>query len=254
MSNISLIDLPVELHHRIFDSLDTLTIIRSVRCVCKQLHESVKSYNRFKLNFDSRTISYATFVCNLVQPSHVISLLLSINHHNQLNIVKLFLSNFNNCQSQRLRSLVLKESNALKIEEIFQQIGNSRLVSLEVGVNVYEPENNIFQIIFPAVIKWKLQRLHLNNLRQITDEISWPIQSTLKQVIIKSCTYLGYRTILSNSSHLKTFVMMNCDMDNIDRTMLSSSSTRSHSVKRQRTSTGILNYLSHSSAFILYFD
>ena len=54
----TLLTLPPEVLHRIFDDLDTQTILLSVTLVCRQLHLIVNTYNRFKL----KTVSREQFV------------------------------------------------------------------------------------------------------------------------------------------------------------------------------------------------
>ncbi|UJR18439.1 hypothetical protein I4U23_005344 [Adineta vaga] len=49
MEQSSLINLPVEVLHRIFDFCDIQTILCTMSCVCKRLHSITNYYNRFKL-------------------------------------------------------------------------------------------------------------------------------------------------------------------------------------------------------------
>lgn len=48
-TSVTLLSLPPEILHRIFDNIDTQTILLSVRSVCRQLYSIVNTYNRFKL-------------------------------------------------------------------------------------------------------------------------------------------------------------------------------------------------------------
>ena len=47
----SLMTLPIELVYRILDSLDTVTILLSVRNVCLRLNEITDSYHPYQVNF-----------------------------------------------------------------------------------------------------------------------------------------------------------------------------------------------------------
>ena len=60
---LSLLTLPVELLYRIFDELDTKTILLSVRNVCIQLYASANTYNRYHLDPSSISKSEFRLVC-----------------------------------------------------------------------------------------------------------------------------------------------------------------------------------------------
>lgn len=77
MSNLLLIDLPVEILHRIFDYLDVHALIEKIRCVCKRLYEVVDSYNHFELKLNSKTKSYLQVISRTVQFPNITSLILS---------------------------------------------------------------------------------------------------------------------------------------------------------------------------------
>jgi hypothetical protein len=249
MSNSPLVNLPVELLHRIFDHLDAYIIVLSVRCVCRQLHAVVNSYNRFQLNFDSTVNSYRLFSSNsnsmrnsnfkivsrLVQPSNVISLMFSGGYADQWYI-DVFLANFNISQFTRLRSLTLHKVNSIEINQFFQHVTTNSLVSLAVNMHEIEDNYTAFSIIFPVMIQTNLQTLRLDNLDYENNRIAWPIQSTLEHLTIRDCSYDQYRIILCNSLRLRTLVIMNCTVNNTDQTVSSYAVTTSNSAKRQRTS------------------
>ena len=51
MADTSLLTLPVEIVHRIFDHCDVQNLL-SIRCVCKRLYILASAYDRFKLIFN----------------------------------------------------------------------------------------------------------------------------------------------------------------------------------------------------------
>lgn len=249
MSNCSILDLPIEVIHRILDDLDALTIISSVRCVCKQLNLTVKSYDRLKLQFQSVKTYNFKMISDFVKPSNVISMELYMNSCYQKDFIQLILSNFNVHEFVRLRSLVLYQLNIVEMEELLKNIKSNRLLSLVVNFNGKEAVK-VLSIVYPIIIQTNLRKLHMN-LDCKNEEILWPIQSTLEEVTIHDCSYQEYYTILSNSFRLKKIVMKNCITKNIDQTSLSLSASSSNSAKRQRTSknyTGIV-----PSIIILFF-
>ena len=78
MSSVSLLDVPPEILHRIFDHLDTPTLVRSLRCVCNRFYDIVNTYNRFDL--DSTLLSKLQFECaiHVIRPVNIVSLIVSI--------------------------------------------------------------------------------------------------------------------------------------------------------------------------------
>ena len=200
MSNSSLACLPVELLHRICDHLDAHTIVLSIRSVCRQLHAVVNSYNRFQLKFGSTVNSGSNressfkIISHLIQSFNVVSLIFySGNEPRWFN--HFFLTDFDITQFTRLRSLTFH------------------------GVSCNT--NEALSVIFPVVVQTNLQRLRLNDLNYTTNQIAWPLQSTLEQLTIRDCSYQQYRVILCNSLRLRTFVIRNCIMDNNDQTVSS---------------------------------
>lgn len=235
MSNLSLDSLPVEILHRIFDQLDVYTIIGSIRCVCTQLHAIVNAYDRFKLDFISTKKSYLKVISRLIEPSNIISLVLSSGYSHQ-GYIELFLVNFNISQFTRLRSLTLDQVNNIEMNQILQHVTDNSLVSLAVDTRERE-KKTVFSIIISVVIhQTNLQNLYLNNVDYTTIKISWPNQSKLEQLTIRDCTYQGYGIILGNLHCLKTLVIRNCIMDNTDQMVSSYSATTSNSAKKQSTS------------------
>jgi hypothetical protein len=106
MSTISLLDLPVEIVHYICDYLDILVIRRSFRYVCKQLYAIISTYDRYKLNITSMSVSELRSISHLIQPTSIISLILS-NEYMSANKFELFRSNFDIRGFIRLHSLTL---------------------------------------------------------------------------------------------------------------------------------------------------
>jgi hypothetical protein len=170
--------------------------------------------------------------------------------------IEFFLANFNINQFTRLRSLTLYKVNNIEMNQFFQHVATSSLVSLTVNTRERE-DNTVFSIIFSVDIQNNLQKLSLNNLDYTTNEIAWPIQSTLEQLKIRDCTYHQYRNILCNSLRLRTRVMKNSIMNNTDETVSSYAVTTPDSVKRQRTSiefTGTELNMVHRGALFVYFS
>lgn len=103
---ISLLDLPVEMLHCICDHLDILTILRSFRYVCKQVYNFIKTYNRYKLNIISMSISDLKFISHQIQSESIISLVISCQYK-EPHPFDFFRCIFDMGQFTRLHSLIL---------------------------------------------------------------------------------------------------------------------------------------------------
>lgn len=69
--------MPVEITHRIFDSLDGRAVLMSLRHVCQWLRANVDTYRRFEL--DLTTLSKRQFhqLLTRVHPQHITTLTLN---------------------------------------------------------------------------------------------------------------------------------------------------------------------------------
>jgi hypothetical protein len=109
MLNASLLTLPTELHHRIFDYLDVQTVIRSVRCVCRQLHATVNAYNRLQLNLTSMIKPDLKLLRRVIRPENVISITFSDGDRATSGEIDLFFSNVDVHRFTQLRSLTFHQ-------------------------------------------------------------------------------------------------------------------------------------------------
>ena len=78
----------------IFRYLDTPTIVRSFRKVCKQFYTIVPLYDRFKFDFKSILESDFHLLCNFIQAKNVESLTLSDDDDETPGQIGYFLSIF----------------------------------------------------------------------------------------------------------------------------------------------------------------
>lgn len=108
MSQKSLLDLPVEVLHLICDRLDILTIVHSVRYICKHLYAVIDSYNRYTIDITSVSTSALQYLSAQIRPESVNSLIFSTDYRNG-DQHKLFCSLFDITRFTRLQSLALSD-------------------------------------------------------------------------------------------------------------------------------------------------
>ena len=126
MSIISLLDLPVEMLHLICDHLDVLTILRSLRYVCKHLHAVIDNYNRYTIDIRSTRISTFRYICAQIQSENIKSVIFS-NDYRHMDRISLFFSIFDMSQFTRLHSLILTNVDESNRSKIFQLITSAQV-------------------------------------------------------------------------------------------------------------------------------
>ncbi|CAF1466687.1 unnamed protein product [Adineta steineri] len=104
------------------------------------------------------------------------------------------------------------------MNQIFRHAITNSLVSLTANKCERVDNNATLSLIFSVVVQTNLQKLRLNDLNYRTNQIAWPIQSTLEKLTIGYCSYQQYRVILCNSLRLRTLAIRNWIMDNTDET------------------------------------
>ncbi|CAF1029883.1 unnamed protein product [Adineta steineri] len=209
MSSICLLDFPVEIFHRIFDYLDTRTIIRSLRCVCRQLNGIVSIYNRYEIDLTLFTKVQCEFILQSIRCENIISLIFSADFKEQSDKADYLLTILNIQQFPCLRSLTLLHINKNELDRFLPYMINLPLISLSIQLS------GPFQTASPsslstAITQWKLRKLHIFNGYNLIQILPWPVDCNLNHLTITSCTDQEYRSILEHSPFLRTFVMEYC--------------------------------------------
>jgi hypothetical protein len=200
MSTFTLDTLPVEILHRIYDSLDIETIVLSVRYVCQQLYLTTNSYNRYDFNFQCLSKHAVRSICRFVSIENVISLTLSNEDRTkgQISYVRslLPLEHF-----IRLRSLTLLHINRHDIYPFLTYIRTSNLRYLHIESNHdCTISNDLPSIVTHPTIEHLQMDIHSNDRH----DINWPLNTNLTHVRLFHCiTYEQFSCILQQSTHLQ---------------------------------------------------
>jgi hypothetical protein len=207
MSTVHFLLIPVELLHRICDHLDFKTIFCSFRCVCKQFQAAIVTYNKFELDFTSISKSNLELVSYIIRPENIISLTISNNYKGKL---RKFFSVYGIHYFTRLRSLTLDQIDYGDLDRFLQHINISTLVSLSVKSRESNKTKAV-ATISSVINQCHLEKLCLSNFDQVLKDISWPVQYTLQHLTIGVCTLEEFHFILRHLSHLRTFVLKECN-------------------------------------------
>ena len=122
----TLLSLPTEILHRIFDDLDAKTISLSVRRTCKQLQLAANTYNRLKLNWMSP--QKLTSACQIIAPENVLSLCVHSDKNSSTNDFASLIDYLP--QFTSLRSLTVNTLNNVKLNNLLNYLPTSRLTEL----------------------------------------------------------------------------------------------------------------------------
>jgi hypothetical protein len=180
--------LPLEVFHRIFDNLDTETILLSIRQVCRFFRSVVHSYNRYILNFTLMSKPNFVILCRLINPENVISLTLADDRQTPYQ-PGLFLSLVDLPKLTRLRSLTLLNINEIELCIILKYINCDSLTSVSFYIEDEDdnPRLETTKDLFSSLIKKpNLRSLEFSLSDDCVSKISWPISCTIQYLKINS--------------------------------------------------------------------
>ncbi|CAF2475679.1 unnamed protein product [Rotaria sp. Silwood2] len=215
---LSLDTLPVEILHRIFDSLDTETILFSVKYVCKRFNLITINYNRYKLNF--KTIFKHTFhqLCRITYPENIISLTLS-NENQTPGQIELFLSLYRIEEYTRLQSVTLMAIEEYYLNIILKHLSTTcLLISLVIQYELNSILSTETLLLLSLIIgKTSLRKLDLNLGYTILDKFKWPLDCSVQYLRLPNrIRFDTFCMILRCLRSIKTMILRDCIINDIE--------------------------------------
>ncbi|CAF3171372.1 unnamed protein product [Rotaria sp. Silwood2] len=208
-TNSSIQTLPVEILHRIFDSLDAQTILFSIRPVCRLFRAMVNTYDRYFLDFKSISKSNFHLLCHLINPQNVISLRLCNDDHTP-NQIGLFISLIRLRQFSRLHSIIFLGIEEFQLNMILKRINLKCLTSFSLHIQEYDNrrKKTTLNSLTSILAQSNLRKVELNIKDDRISNISWPVNSRIDYFIIHSdVSFHNILTIFSCSPQLHTLVL-----------------------------------------------
>ena len=209
----SILQIPMEVFHLIFDYLDAQTILNSLGLILQEFHQIVISYNRLKFDFSTLSKSRWKSLPQLIQPQNVIAISLSNNYNyiGEFDPINVLFPLFKLDQFIRLTSLKLIEIFGENFDQLFEYIHKHSLKSLSITLR-HQTDEEIHRIIHfcsSTILPYGLQTMHLHLFRSALTNVD--VLETVKDVLqgltINDCTYEQYHRILSSCANLKTLVI-----------------------------------------------
>ena len=220
MASPSLLDLPAELIHRIFDYCDTHTIIGSIRPSCRQMYAIVSSYNQYQLIVNSKSIDAVNALIRIIGSENIVSVTISDAYSTDMFIYKI-ISLLDYHRFSRLRSMNLYGIQVKNLEHLLQNWGTDSLVSPSIK------SNKARILSSPILNECKRQKLCLNDASYMTNgELSHSCM--IQRLTIANCDYSEYLLILRRLPVLRTLVMQDCTVNGVNNTLLSSNASTFH--------------------------
>lgn len=215
LSSLTFENLPVELIHHILDRLDTDTIFSSLYNVSPHLNSILRTYDRYKLDFQSISLRYFHRICSLIRPEQIISMTLC-DGNETVGLVELFLRKFPMDSFQQLQSLTLVniDDNEQMIRILLSITDRLRELSIENSNEVYE--DTVMDILMIVIGKSSLRKLSLDMEREriSNPSILWPMECFLQDIRLAGlCNLSLLRQILISSPNLRKFQAFDIDFD-----------------------------------------
>ncbi|CAF0795080.1 unnamed protein product [Adineta ricciae] len=184
----TLLSLPLEILHQIFDDLDAKTILLSVRRTCKQLHLAANTYNRLKLARVSK--QKLTKIRQVLVPENVLSLRIARgNNFWKINDLASFIDRL--YQFTYLRSLTIDVSNDTELNILLKYLSASQITELTIGIEIEESSPEIESINHCLLQSLSLNRCtfkqfasiirHCSNLQKLN--VSYIVDKTKNQTL-----------------------------------------------------------------------
>lgn len=220
MTNASLETLPAELLFRIFNHLDTYSIICSVRRVCQRFYHITDGYDQYELKINSWSHLHLEKILRHVQPENITSLILN-DKWADADQIERFFSLIDISRLTRLRSITLSEVKNSEHYESLNSLPIANLISLRIHSDG-DYRHNTAAFISNVITQPMFNQLYLIESNYRITQLSGTSTFNIQHLTIKSCSLTEYSLLLQRLPHLQTFKIQQFIMN---QSMGSSSST-----------------------------
>ncbi|CAF3503861.1 unnamed protein product [Rotaria sp. Silwood1] len=209
--------IPTETLYRIFDNLDTETIVFSIQCVCKRLYAVANTYQKYKLQLKFISQHKFYMVCRAIRPDNVISLILSDGNKTPGQI-RLFFSLFRIQDYTRLQTITLILITEVDLKTILEHMTTlNSLISLSITFDENSSySTEIVHLLSSVIGRRSLRKLDLTMEDKMINDLVWPVECSFQHLrLFNSVDIEQLCTILHCSSHLKTISIRDCIISNL---------------------------------------
>jgi hypothetical protein len=212
----SIEDLPNEIIYRIYDNIDTNSII-CFSLTCKRFWKCRNNYNNYLINFKSILKKNFDLICRLIHPKNIRSLILSDDDQTPGQI-KFFMKNFPINQLKQLKSLKLIHINENDLENFLKNFLENLLNSFEIEYRQY------FTLLNSSTILILNQILSITTLKKVNldmrsyqnDFIQWPESSHIQYLILFNLNLNQFIQIIQKSNQFQSIILRNFEMKELN--------------------------------------
>ena len=209
-------DLPYEMLDRIFNNLDTKSII-SFSLTCRKYFHYLDNYNEHQLDFQSISKEDFDIICHLIKPSNIISLKLTDNHRTPGQI-KFFLQTFPIKELTRLKSLKLTQIDENDFDQFLKDLPRICLSSIEIAYREY------LSLLKPSTISNLQEILSLKTMRKVhldirsdqRDYFQWPSLTSITHLTLMNIHFDQLLGIIQKFNNFLSIILENFTMKQSD--------------------------------------
>lgn len=201
-------DLSSELIYRIFDYLDSVTILLSLRRLSKLFYKQVHNYNRLHLHLKDISQNNFLFLLNYSNHQNIRSLTFTENEQTP-GIFQLFLSICRFHQFNQLQSLIIEGIDQSYFDLIIKDIQQLKLRSLNISSNKDYSQNDVDLNHFSSLVSFPtLRRFSFDIPTFPLSFLRWPIQSNIKSLEINCSRLFLFFDLVRHLNQLDKLVLL----------------------------------------------
>ena len=236
MATATIINLPPEIIHCIFDRCDIDTIFHSIRYVCKLFYHAVNSYKIHTLHFTEKSSYNFKHIFRLIPIESITSLTISNGWEKRGRLAK-FISDVGSQKFNALQSLALHNVSCHELEQLLNNVSPQSLSSLSIDFR-YTKSSDYDQrltALSAALGRLNLQKLFIKESGRTMKSVSWPSNCNLRELRVDSLNYEDCLIILDRLPHLLKLVMNSLDKPYDDRQVVSTPTLKCQTILENLT-------------------
>ena len=221
MATTTILNLPPEIIHCIFDRCDTYTIFHSIPYVCKLFYCAVNSYKIPTLYLTGESSYDLKHIFRLVPIESITSLTISNGWQKSDRFAK-FISHVGSQEFNALQSLALYSVNCSELEQLLNNAIPQSLSSLSIDFRYTEGDyDKRPTVLSSALCRLNLQKLFIKESGSVMKSVSCPNNCNLRELTVERCNYEDCPVILDRLPHLLKLVINSLDKPYHDHQVVS---------------------------------
>ena len=210
-------DLPNEMLNRIFENLDTKSLI-SFGLACRKYFDYLENYDVHELDFQSISKKDFDLICHSIKPSKIISLKLT-DDHRTAGQIKVFLKTVPIKELDRLKSLKLLQIDENDLDQFLKDLPRTSLTSLHIEYREYPSLLKSSTISnLQEILRLKtMRKIHLDFRSDQRDYFQWPSSTHLTHLTFMNISFEQLLGIIQKFNQYQSIILQNLTMKSSDK-------------------------------------